>query len=759
MTEVQEIPHKGFTYVTLENTDEARVKRCVFTLNSTKFKGKALKIAVAKKEFQQVWTERQAADIKQVEERRKTQAKKDERRATTKELPTPTASLKSSAYDDETFLPSNPYGWMKVKGRYVAIFRVPKKGREGGFLFEPKAYAHNIQSVLCHVKPIRINKILTEFPESLLDEDKEHSSQRKQEASRWANGVMKQRHAEGDSIADYSKFMIDSDSDQDSDDEGQKKTSRSRSRRERDSDSDDFEEVGDSRGSDDDSYADSYADSFSDIEEIAGDKRKNKVAEKKSVSSANKPGSASAVDTSSKMMSVIDSILKHKQGSDYGDSDSQDFEMNPSSGESSPDASENGEQSDDDEDSESEGFGDDDDGSESESDSSEISAKSFSEDDGDDHTGVVDFESGDEEERVELPTETMDVDESSEDENQVFESETSSATSEPAEVPSIISNGAQDDSDDDIQLNIQSDRMESNESEEEEEDEFEEDSEDYSDESEESEEIVQVKQNGKGKSSASSVLGPQRLKLDAVDSDDDIGLNIYSTAPVPKAPVTKPQAPSNDAKLPDRSSENKAENDKKRKRDESSESEAESDSEASSSAAPVWSADLMADNKKFAYSELVREQDERIFAAMRDDASSSKASVKTFSFLQRAPEESEAAAAPAVDLSILDTLPSLSSASSSKSHVELAIKKSRTPTGESGATKIERSKMTLFGGLSSPSKAASTQAGATTSSFVRTTEVDRINKHWGSTKGAQRQLAERSHKLATKRVKSSKNHS
>ena len=868
VTGVQEITHKGFSYVTLEETDEARVKRCIFTLNSTKFKGKALKIALAKKEWQEVWKERQETDKKTEEERIKKQIEKKERRGAVKVLPPPTAAAKTSAYDDETFIPSNPYGWMKVKGRYVAIFRVPKKGKEGGILVEPKAYAHSYHNILCHIKPIRISKIMTELPESTLVDDEECSKARREEVARWANGIIKQRIASGDAIADYSKFNDHSD-DENSDDAGAKRSKSSRSQKMDSSDSD-FEVVGDSHAhSDEDSGENSYADSFSDIEEIAGGKRgKNGRIEKVS-KTANKPGSTSAIDSQSKMLSVIDSILKHKQGSDYGDSDSQDFDLNPSSGESSDENNDEDKkgslEEDDDDDSSSHSedassSDDDDDDDASSSSSSSISAKSFSDNGDGDHDGVVDFESDGEGEAaqglVALPIESMDIDEStSEDSTQDSRiGETNSvdaSTDESTEDSSSRhfkskgeGNGAMNITDDeemsedekdenaeseesdDLQLNmlvdppksketrlkvdkrVQFAGVEDSESGGDEENGNEYFKDNYSSQSSDGEESYEYgdghdaeKSRNALKSLLNGVSGPERLKLEADDSDDDIGLNIYSTAPTPKPSIVKPAQATSEAKLPTESSESKVENLKKRKREEepSREDEAALKEAEAASKGVVWSADLVEDNKKFAYSEMVREQDEKIFAAMRDDASSSKPQIKTFSFFQRPSNPSTASPTTTATTatSFLDALPSMSAPTSSSSVKSIAdlvsskkkgIVSSSSPSLSSNAdgdidtatasTKIERSKMSLFGGLSSPSKSTSSSSitsksitsksntsksntlnsASSTNGFVRTTEVDRINKMWGSTKGAQRQLAERSHKLATKRVKSNKSH-
>lgn len=914
VTAVQDIPHKGFSYVTLENTDEERVKRLIFTLNSIKFKGRALKIAVAKKEWQQTWTERQESDVKTEEERIRIAQRKMERRAAAKLLPPPTAVSTASAFDDETFKPSNPYGWMKVKGRYVAIFRAPKKGREGGVLIEPKSRAHLIQPILCHVKPIRIANILTELPEDALDEDEEHTNSRKEEVDRWASGLIKQRRAEGRSIADYSTFHTGSD---DSDGESGGKKKKSNGRKRADSDSDDFEVVGGSDNSDDDSDADSYADSFSDIEEIAGVKGKKKQSNtqesKAGTSSSNKPGSVSAVDSQSKMLSVIDSILKRRQGSDYGDSDSQDFEANPSSGESSSNSDDDAEDQSSDseekvkaaksrsnarvvslsssaaqratrngnEDGEVDDEEDDDEPTSDDgtsSDSSEISAKAFSDDDEDGaQGGVVDFDSDDDGAQVEQPVESMDVDSSGEE-----DSEGSPLNNAPHAARSsddADSTDSSETSEEDLQVDMQVDEKDDDESAEEEKQIFEaesaSESSQFEDEepSSESEEIYDAEESrnalkslARGVSgperlkvvkddsdddiglniyssapapkpaaprpSIKTVIGPERLKVTADDSDDDIGLNIYSSAPAPKAPAPKPSITSainkvigperikvaaedsdddiglnifssapkpqahvipkevtpkpqikpKEPSLPVASSPAKPENAKKRKRNRKREIEAlssdSSDSDASSDSSedgpatltPSWSADLVAENKKYAYSELVREQDEKIFAAMRDDVTSVKPVVKTFSFLSSASEPEEKKEAPLTSAnSFLDLLPSLSSASSSNVSKSLlgslgTKKPSTIADGDESkavaAPKIERSKMSLFGGLSSPSKSSSQNgskpASSTSSSFVRTTEVDRINKLWGSTKNAQRQLAERNHKVATKRVKPSK---
>lgn len=920
VTAVQDIPHKGFSYVTLENTDEARVKRLIFTLNSIKFKGQTLKIAVAKKEWQQTFAERQESDVKTEEERLRLAQKKMERRADAKLLPPPTAVSTASAFDDETFKPSNPYGWMKVKGRYVAIFRAPKKGREGGVLIEPKSRAHLIQPILCHVKPIRIASILTELPDDVVVEDEEYSTARKEEVDRWASGLIKQRRAAGRSIADYSTFNNRSD---DSDDEsgGKKKQSKANGRKRADSDSDDFEVVGGSDDSDNDSDADSYADSFSDIEEIAGVKGKKKqpsAQDSKTSSSANKPGSVSAVDSQSKMLSVIDSILKRKQGSDYGDSDSQDFEANPSSGESSSgsDDDENDQTSDSDKetsksrkssstlasasssaqrakmpiDDSNDSEEDDDESSEDDasSDSSDISAKDFSDDDDDGAKGVVDFDSDDDDTQVQQPVESMDVDSSGEDESQ--DSPLSGAPHAARSSDDADSTDSSSESDDDLQVNMQVDdeveevsdeAFEAENASESSQFEDEDASSEYEDNHDAEESRNALKSLARGvagperlkvvgddsdddiglniyssapapkpiapkssvkavtgperlkvvtddsdddiglniyssapspkptpapkspapKSSISSVIGPERLKVDADDSDDDIGLNIFSSAPKPKAaPVVvpkevtpKPQVVQKETPLPATSkpaaaaskptaskpaASPKPENAKKRKRNRKrgieapSDSSDTSDSDSSSETEPAalvhsWSADLVAENKRYAYSELVREQDEKIFAAMRDDTTSTKPVVKTFSFLAKASESEEKVEAPLVaQTSLLDLLPSLSSASSSNVSKSLlgAKKPSLISTDgdeskASSAPKIERSKMSLFGGLTSPSSnnnGTKTGESTSSSSFVRTTEVDRINKLWGSTKGAQRQLAERNHKLATKRVKPSK---
>lgn len=809
VTEMEEIAHKGFTYLTLEETDEERVKRCIYALNSTKFRGKVLKVALAKPKWREVWEERQKSDEKENQEKKERAKAKMERRAHATLLPAPTRAAKSSAYDGEDFLPSLPYGWMKIKGRYIPIMRLAKKGNQGGILIEPSKYAHNIQSILCFVKPLKTSKILTELPPNAIELDEALSKERKEEVTRWANGLIKQRLSQGNSIADYSKFNDTDDSDSQDDDgdrydenydsslkivksKGENKKNDPKNKKinvknnksEDHSDSE-FEVVSGSENSDQ-SDGDDYSDSFSDIEELmdrsrrTGDKDKKTKALKDSTS--NKPGSSTAVDSQSKMMSVIDSILKSKQGSDYGDSDSHDFDLHPSSGESSDEEkdskhalkSNNSDSTDESSDSEEE-----------ESDS-EISAKSFSDSEQsgeDDETKVVDFSSDDEGAQVSMPIEALSSDSESEDEENEEKMSNESSSEQIEDDESKESNSVSDE--DDLQINMQVDDESFEDEEEEEEEEKTEnrsgsakhvDDEESSSESD-SNDIEEQKKTKKAPTPI--VTGPERIKVSNSDDEDDIGLNIWSSAPVPKQTSSKPQNSSNDTPSSTESLSTKDEKTKKRKRDESSSDSSESDSSEESNQ-KVWAADLIAENKKYAYSELVREEDEKIFSVMKDDAASSKPVVKTFSFLSNRSSEQKPATTSASNekpfdpLAMLDAISSSAQTSSKQSKEDSFRSRSRfgsdkTDGKSAGKETIDKSKMSLFGGLtaittqkpeeSSFSKASSkqTEGNKSTSGFVRSTEVDRIAKMWSGTKGVQRQMAERNHKLATKRVKSNKN--
>jgi hypothetical protein len=715
--------------VTLTNTDETRVRKCIFALNSTKLKGKVLKLELAKPEFQVILKERQKSDLEVEKDRAKTATERRERRSKAKLLPA-TKPGTAASVDGEDFVPSNPYGWVKVKGRYVPIVRLGRKGRDGGLLVEPKTYAHNIQGILCYVKDLKCNKILTEMPSTADKRDEAAKLTKRGEVDRWVQGIIKQRIAMGDAIADYSTFFDD-------DEEGpmtkKKATRRDENQKNRKAVIDDEFEVVEGDGGSEDDYVDGSSASFSDIEELM-DKKSKKADPTKKAASASSSDRRKYTEPEggdkTRMLSVIASILKTKTGSDYGDDDSQDFDLNPTSGESSEteEVETRNAQSDSDLQSSSEDEYD-------ESDSESISAKSF--DDGSDNGDgkVVDFDSDDAEEAVHELNGYVEMNDSFEGDPAVLSS--NSATSdEHISDASSVSEPA---------IDMENDSFEG---------EFEVSS--------SSSVSVPVGDAGSESDSASSSSShsvssfadssPIQVPIQPIttsktvsaksdyDDDDDINIHIIATGPKSASKSSSKMDIDENEEASQASSDEEGEefsstaNEKKRSR--------------------VWSADLMEANKKYAYSELVREEDEKIFAMMRDAPTSD--SKVGFKFLPNRPTLAPVALPPVI-IGSSSHHPSQDSATTFSSS-------SSFPTAP--LTKVDaeqKAKMFLFG-LSGSKRSPTSKSGeppvsapaasaASSSSFVRSTQVDKIHKMWSGTKDFQRQLAQRNHKLASKRVK------
>jgi hypothetical protein len=747
VTEVQSIDHKGFSYVTLCNTDESRVRKCIFALNSTKWRGKHLRLEIAKPEFQERLKKRHQEDEDQEKEKMATKLAKIERRNKATLLPPPRIA-KTSAVEGDDFVPSYPYGWALVRGRYLPIVRLGRKGREGGIVVDPKTYASSKQNILCHVKPLRVDKILTELPPNTEQLDEMHKEERKLEVDRWARGLYRQRASSGDPIQTLEEYLKDV--------RDTEISEQPRRRKRIDEEDDDFEVVGGDASFNDGYFEVGSSASFSDLEEMMdkANSRKGAKTDSKPQRASSAPSSSKAVDSKASMLDVINSILSNKKGSDYGDSDSEDFEMHPSSGESSEEehlpSYRTGKAVPNDSDLES---GD----SDADEDSnSEISANSFHEGDAELDAPVVDFSSDSDED--EQPGNDESSEEKSENEEKAPSDSESESLSFEGEYDDVSSSSDTSEviepkKKDSSRRPIKTVSETSSEA-------YDKDIDD--EEFSEGSELSEEEDNEEEKS---------KMKAKRVEMDEDDDINIHIITPAPKS-KSKPKTAS-DMDVDD---------------DKSVDSSLDEDLPAKRGRKRVWAADLQEGNKKYAYSELVREEDEKIFSMMRDAPDS--APKHSFRFLpERASSSEQTPSAPpsagftflsrgvtptsgmtsesASLLAALDTRLSQAASSTSTSFKSTSIDSSngRTVSPATAASKVtpeQKAQMFLFSMGNNRSSSATTSTSspskppASSSSFVRGTQVDKIQKMWSGTKDAQRQQAQRNHKLASKRVKKGK---